>query len=107
MKYLFLIVCVSMTSLLVSLATDLRNINDCSASMELQLQSKESGKVKWYDERKGMGYITPDNGGADIIVLTDDVKKAGLISLKAGQKILYTSLIEKKKTRAINLKLPD
>jgi cold shock CspA family protein len=107
MKYLFLIVSVCMISLLVSLATDLRNINDCSASKEIQLQSRESGEVKWYDEKKRMGYITPDDGRSDIIVLSDDVVKAGLISLKAGQRILYNSFKEKKRTRAINLELPD
>jgi cold shock CspA family protein len=41
------------------------------------------------------------------MVFADDVKKAGLINLKAGQRILYTSLKEKKRTRAIDLKLPD
>lgn len=56
MKNLVLIVFVCLSSVFMSQATELRSSKDYSASKEIQLQNKESGKVKWFDEKKGMGW---------------------------------------------------
>ena len=50
-----------------------------------------TGTVKWFNTRKGYGYITPIDGGFDVHVQIDAVERAGLIDLKEGQKINYES----------------
>ncbi len=64
-----------------------------------------TGTVKWFNNKKGFGFITPDAGGQDIFVHITAVKKAGLRSLEEGVKITYELLEERGKTVAGNLKL--
>ena len=65
----------------------------------------ETGTVKWFNKRKGYGFITPDEGGADVIVHISAVQKAGLRSLDDGMTIEYEQLAERGKTVAGNLKV--
>ena len=48
-----------------------------------------TGTVKWFNETKCYGFIQPDNGGKDVFVHISAVERAGLRSLKDGQKISY------------------
>lgn len=48
-----------------------------------------TGTVKWFNEQKSFGFIAPDDGGQDIFVHISAVNKAGLQTLKEGQKISY------------------
>jgi CspA family cold shock protein len=48
-----------------------------------------TGTVKWFNETKGYGFIQPDNGGKDVFVHISAVERAGLRSLKDGQRISY------------------
>jgi CspA family cold shock protein len=47
------------------------------------------GTVKWYNQTKGYGFISPENGGGDIFVHATAVQQAGLSTLNEGQKIKY------------------
>ena len=48
-----------------------------------------TGKVKWFNETKGYGFIAPDNGGKDVFVHISAVERAGLRNLAEGQKVSY------------------
>jgi CspA family cold shock protein len=50
---------------------------------------KAIGKVQWFNPVMGTGYITPADGGADILVRRLAVELAGLKSLTAGQAVQY------------------
>jgi len=47
------------------------------------------GKVKWFNEAKGFGFIQADDGTKDVFVHISAVEKAGLAGLAEGQKLSY------------------
>jgi CspA family cold shock protein len=48
-----------------------------------------TGTVKWFNEQKGYGFIQPESGGNDIFVHISAVQRAGLASLKEGQRVSF------------------
>ena len=63
------------------------------------------GTVKWFNPTKGYGFIEPAEGGADVFVHISAVQKAGMQSLREGQKIAFDVQNDPKsrKTSATNL----
>ena len=47
------------------------------------------GTVKWFNPTKGFGFIQPETGGKDIFVHISAVQRAGMQTLKEGQKVTY------------------
>lgn len=66
-----------------------------------------TGTVKWFNSKKGYGFIQPDDGGADVFVHISAVEKAGLRFLKDGQKVTYELLNERGKTAAGDLQVSE
>ena len=48
-----------------------------------------TGTVKFYNAAKGYGFIQPDDGGKDVFVHISAVERAGLGTLREGQKVSY------------------
>jgi CspA family cold shock protein len=48
-----------------------------------------TGKVKWFNDQKGFGFIADDNGGEDVFVHFSAVEMDGYKSLKEGQAVQY------------------
>ncbi len=48
-----------------------------------------TGTVKWFNNTKGYGFIEPDEGGKDAFVHITAVQRAGLETLKDGQKVSF------------------
>jgi CspA family cold shock protein len=62
------------------------------------------GKVKWFDPRKGFGFIEPEAGGKDVFVHISAVERAGLSTLAEGQRVSYDVTEQRGKPAAENLK---
>ncbi len=48
-----------------------------------------TGIVKWFNESKGFGFITQDDGGADVFVHFNAIQSSGFKTLAEGQKVNY------------------
>ena len=66
-----------------------------------------TGKVKWFNGKKGFGFIQPDGGGKDVFVHITAVERAGLTTLREGQSISYDLATERGRTNAANLRVND
>jgi CspA family cold shock protein len=48
-----------------------------------------SGIVKWFNDAKGFGFITPDDGGKDLFAHFSEIQAGGFKSLKEGQRVEF------------------
>ncbi len=67
----------------------------------------QRGTVKWFNDKKGFGFIVPDEGGDDVFVHITAVQKSGLQGLIEGQKVEFELIDSRdgKKKSAGNLKV--
>ena len=63
-----------------------------------------SGKVKWFNSKKGYGFIKDDETQKDIFLHVSALEESKLRILKEDQKIFYDIKEEKNKLQAINIK---
>lgn len=64
----------------------------------------DTGTVKWFNDRKGFGFITPDGGGDDLFVHHSNIATEGFKTLQDGQKVEYEAAQGKKGMEATNVK---
>ncbi len=65
-----------------------------------------TGTVKCFNGQKGYGFIQPEEGGADVFVHISAVERAGLSTLREGQRISYELERGRNgKTSAVNLRV--
>jgi CspA family cold shock protein len=65
------------------------------------------GTVKWFNTKKGYGFIAPEGGDKDVFVHISALEKAGLNSLDEGQKVEYELAENKGKESAVNLSVVE
>ncbi len=63
-----------------------------------------SGTVKWFNDAKGFGFITPDGGGADLFAHFSAIQSNGFKSLAEGQKVEFDVVSGPKGLQASNIK---
>ncbi|GAB7127181.1 transcription antiterminator/RNA stability regulator CspE [Amantichitinum ursilacus] len=51
--------------------------------------STTTGTVKWFNDTKGFGFITPDNGGADLFAHFSEITGQGFKTLKEQQRVEF------------------
>jgi CspA family cold shock protein len=64
-----------------------------------------TGTVKWFNAQKGYGFIQPQDGTKDVFVHISALEKAGLSTLKEGQKVNFELTKDRGKESATNLSL--
>ena len=62
-----------------------------------------TGKVKWFDAKKGFGFITPDEGGKDAFLHVSALQAANISSVKDGQAVDYELTEQRGKMAASNI----
>ena len=61
------------------------------------------GKIKWFDSKKGYGFIVPDDGSKDIFLHVSALQKAGIDTLDEGEAITYNLAEERGKQSAVDI----
>ncbi|MEK6273677.1 MAG: cold-shock protein [Actinomycetota bacterium] len=62
-----------------------------------------TGTVKWFNDQKGFGFITPDDPGKDLFVHKSGIVGDGYQSLSEGAKVSYDSESGEKGPKAVNV----
>jgi cold shock protein len=63
-----------------------------------------TGTVKWFNDAKGFGFITPDQGGEDLFAHFSAISASGFKSLQEGQKVSFDITEGPKGKQASNIK---
>ncbi len=63
-----------------------------------------TGTVKWFNDAKGYGFITPDDGGEDLFAHFSAIKMEGFKTLKEGQKVTFDLKEGEKGKQADNIR---
>ena len=63
----------------------------------------ETGTVKWFNDAKGFGFITPDGGGEDLFAHFSEINMQGFKTLKEGQKVSFEIVDGKKGKQAAKI----
>ena len=62
------------------------------------------GTVKWFNDAKGFGFVTPEDGGKDLFAHFSAIQGAGFKTLKEGQRVSYDAVSGPKGPQASNIR---
>ena len=65
----------------------------------------QTGTVKWFNESKGYGFITPDDGGKDLFAHFRDIQGSGFKTLVENQRVEFEVKQGQKGLQAANIKV--
>ncbi len=63
----------------------------------------QTGIVKWFNDTKGYGFITPDGGGEDLFAHFSEIKASGFKTLKENQRVTFEVTTGPKGKQAANI----
>ena len=71
----------------------------------MSTNSTETGTVKWFNDGKGFGFITPETGGKDLFAHFKEIRGDGFKSLSEGQRVTYEVTQGQKGLQASNIRI--
>ena len=71
------------------------------------MQYMATGTVKWFNESKGFGFITPEDGGKDLFAHFSAIQNQGFKTLAEGQRVSFDVTTGPKGLQASNINSAD
>lgn len=65
----------------------------------------QKGTVKFFNNTKGFGFITPDDGGSDLFVHFSEIQATGFKTLADGQRVTFEKKDGQKGAQAVNVQI--
>lgn len=66
-----------------------------------------TGTVKWFNTKKGYGFIAPDDGSKDVFVHVTEVQNSGMTGLSEGQRVNFDIVDDVKGLKAVGISAAD
>jgi CspA family cold shock protein len=73
----------------------------------MRLNGMQVGTVKWFNETRGFGFISPADGSKDVFVHFSTIQSEGFRTLSEGQSVRFESTTGPKGPQATAVYLPD
>ncbi|MCR5868911.1 MAG: cold-shock protein [Aquincola tertiaricarbonis] len=70
----------------------------------MSTKQTQTGIVKWFDDGKGFGFITPEQGGKDLFAHFKEIRAEGFKSLSEGQRVEFEVTQGQKGPQASNIR---
>jgi CspA family cold shock protein len=86
-----------------SLDTNRCRANSLNLIFILGKHKMATGTVKWFNDAKGFGFITPDGGGEDLFAHFSAIKADGFKTLRENQRVSYEEAMGPKGKQAANI----
>ncbi|MFZ6873774.1 cold-shock protein [Undibacterium sp. Di27W] len=67
--------------------------------------STQTGTVKWFNDAKGFGFISPSEGGPDLFAHFQDIQSSGFKSLSENQRVSFERTASPKGDKASNIQV--
>jgi len=67
--------------------------------------TNQTGTVKWFNQDKGYGFITPDSGGKDLFAHFSEIKDSGFKTLAENQRVEFEVTQGQKGLQASNIRI--
>ena len=68
------------------------------------MSEKQTGTVKWFNDAKGFGFITPSNGGEDLFAHFKEIQGGGFKTLTENQRVQFEVTQGQKGPQASNIR---
>lgn len=68
------------------------------------MSNAATGVVKWFNDAKGYGFITPEGGGEDLFAHFKEIQGTGFKTLKEGQRVQFVAARGQKGMQATQIK---
>jgi cold shock protein len=98
---------VAESSIAIRALTDKDSVRRYRVASFSTFQAKHTmatGTVKWFNDAKGFGFITPDAGGEDLFAHFSQIQSNGFKTLAEGQKVTFDETMGPKGKQASNIK---
>lgn len=76
------------------------DLQTLTQELPLPDEAQLTGSVRWFNDAKGYGFITPDDGGEDVFVRFSSIEQDGFRALEPGQRVTFARTTDARGPRA-------
>lgn len=84
--------------------TDEPSLQAMTREIRIQRPDETTGRVRWFSQEKGYGFITPDDGQEDVFVRHSSIQADGFRRLDAGQRVAFHRASDERGPRALRVR---